>query len=728
MNAAAKSISSATSSPTKGLWLDGLLFAAIVVAAMTLRVIYVHQLSHFPFFSHLQMDPWVHDQWARAILEGHRFWDGAYFRAPGYPAFLAAIYWLVGADGIAPRIAQSAVGALNCGLLFVVGRVVFGRLVGAIAGFAAATYWMLIYFDAELVMPVLSIFLNLLLFLALYYAARRDQLWLWIVSGLLLGLSAIVRPDVLPYAPALVAWQLALYWRRWTRFVFAAGLLFVGTMTPIVPITIHNVLVGHDFSLIATQGGVNFYIGNNPGSDGMSAVIPGDPAEWQACFNAQIARAERAMGRKLKGSEVSDYYYREAYRFMREQPAVATRLMLAKLAYFWSNWEISNNQDIHFVTTEYTHIVQSLPLSFAIVGPLGMLGLLLCLRRPLELFPLWGYVPIQMLTVIAFFVAARFRTPVVIVLILLGSYAAVWLVQQVFARRWKSLGLAALVLAPMGLLAARTPPGVDLYSYQGNRTVGMYLADQGDYPQAEKYLDRAIEAAKIGFTVDPLTWYYIGYTKYQLNQVTEAKRCFESALQIDPRNARAAMNLGVLLQNEGRAEEALRYFQIAVESEPENGVNRGNYALALIQRGQYADAAPHISAAVRLDAAVVDAFVSAAANLARARANADAMAILDAAMEGAPDDLRLLLPAAQLRASPDGRVRDVGKARDLVDRIFRVAPDDPQALLGGAMACAGIGQSDRAVETLTRALELAKRQNKTALAEQIEQRLKQLRR
>lgn len=707
-------------------WLDCAIFLLIVALATILRVIYVSQLSRYPFFAHLQMDPWVHDQWAKAILEGRRFWDGAYFRAPLYPTFLAGIYALFGSEGVAPRIAQATLGAVNCGLLFVVGRVMFSRSVGALAGLAAATYWMLLYFDAELVMPVLTIFLNLLLFLALVLAARRDSAWLWLTSGLLLGVSAVVRPDVLPYAPALVGWQLVLYWRRWSRWLVSAGLLFAGTMGPILPVTVRNATIGNDFSLIATQGGVNFYIGNNPGSDGMSAVIPGDPPEWQACFDAQIERAERARGRKLKGSEVSDYYYDEAFRYMREQPGAALRLLLAKLGYFWSGWEISNNQDIQFVTSEFTPIVGWLPLGFAVVGPLGALGLLLCLRRPLDLFPIWGYVPIQMATVVAFFVAARFRTPVVIVLILLGSHASVWLWQQLLARRWRALAAGGLLLAPMGWLAAQVPPGVDRYSYQGKRSMGMFLADQGDYPQAEKYLEQAIEASRVGFVVDGLTWYYLGYTQQQLNKAEAARNSYERALAADPGQSRAAMNLGVLLQEMGRASEALPLFQAAAEGEPDNGTARGNYALALVQAGRVQEARSHIVAAARLDPAAIDAFVAAAVTLTRGRANGDAMAVLDAALEGAGEDMRLLLPAAQLRASPDGSVRDVAKARALLERVLRRAGDDPQALLAAGITLAGIGERGQASETLNRALTLAQQQGKTALAEQISQRLRRM--
>ena len=94
------------------------------------------------------------------------------------------------------------------------------------------------------------------------------------------------------FAPALVVWILVLHRPHWRRSLGYALCLFIGCIAPVLPVTIRYLVVGNDFVLIASQGGVNFYIGNNPHADGMSAVIKGDPTEWQPCYDAQIARAE----------------------------------------------------------------------------------------------------------------------------------------------------------------------------------------------------------------------------------------------------------------------------------------------------------------------------------------------------------------------------------------------------------------------------------------------------
>ena len=53
-------------------------------------------------------------------------------------------------------------GALSCGLIFFIGRKFFGRVAGAVAGFAFAFYGMAIYSDGEILPTTLFMFFMLL--------------------------------------------------------------------------------------------------------------------------------------------------------------------------------------------------------------------------------------------------------------------------------------------------------------------------------------------------------------------------------------------------------------------------------------------------------------------------------------------------------------------------------------------------------------------------------------
>jgi len=551
---------------------DLLLLGGIFLLALVLRLAYLSQLRSSPLFEHPQMDARIHDEWARAIAGGDTYWEGPYFRAPLYPAVLAAVYKVFGPGYLAPRIVQSVLGALSCCLLYLLGRSLFGRAVGAVAGFAAATYWMLIYFDGELLIASLIVFLDLALLLLLVRAGQKPTLLRYGLAGILLGLSAIARPNILLFAPAVVVWILVQHRRVLPRAAGYVAGLTAGCLLVVLPITVRNHVVGGDAVLIASQGGVNFFIGNNEYSDGMTAIVPGTPADWWGGYHAAVERAEQARGRELKPSEVSDYYYGQAWAFMREQPGSALRLMVRKLGLFWSRREISNNKGIYFWTEEFTPLVRLLPLGFGLVGPLGVMGLALCWRRRLELFPLWGFVLVYMVSVVLFFCTARFRMPVLPPLILLGVYALFETVAGLRRRRWATVGVSGLALLAAAALIHGVPRAAQVRrdSIQSFVRLGSAYRDIGDVQRAEQSLRTVLETAPDYLSAR----YELGTLLARAGRHEEAIAELGRAATLPPRPDRyetqalltkVHVNLGSALGEAGRDHEALWHYRAAME-------------------------------------------------------------------------------------------------------------------------------------------------------------------
>lgn len=582
---------------------DAFWIGLIVIVAFVLRWIYLQQVRENPYFDSPVMDPAYHHEWARAFARGEIFWKGAYFRAPLYPWFLGLIYKIFGSDNLlVPRIVQIAIGSINCVLTYLIGRTAFSRAVGVVAGLAAATYWIFMYFEAELLLSVLEVFFYLLLLLLLLWTGERRGASAWILCGAAMGVAAIVRPNILLLAPALVGWVFLLHKPRWKKAAGYSICLFLGTIAPILPVTIRNYLADGEFTLISTQGGVNFYIGNNPNSNGMTAVILGDPAAWEPCYEAQIARAEKAEGRKLTGSEVSRWYARQALRFWTHQPLKAAALTLRKLGYFWSNWEIANNEDSYFVRHYFTPIGRYLPVGFWLFGPLGALGLCLSLSSARRLFPLWGFVLIYTLSVVAFFVCDRFRVPVIPVLMILGAHAVLWAWRTLRAGRWGRLCAAGLVVAAMGLVAAIEPEGADALMLQQHESTGIKLANVGRYEEAERILSELIRRAdSIGETLHPKNWYWLGFVRVKLDRYEEAVPCFERALSLRSFYPEARTYLGYSLAALGRLEEALPHFERNVRDIPDSGPARVNLGVTLARMERIDEALPHWIRAIELN-------------------------------------------------------------------------------------------------------------------------------
>jgi 4-amino-4-deoxy-L-arabinose transferase-like glycosyltransferase len=422
----------------------------LAVLAFALRALYVFDLSASPYFTAPVTDPAFHLDWARELAAGREFQQGPFFRAPLYPWFLALCLKLCGGSLMGVRLVQCGLGAATTVLTYGVARQLFDRRVATLAGLGAATYWVLIYFDGELLLPTLSIPLNLLaLWLTLNLGGDErggSGPWAAARAGVAWGLAAITRPNVLLFMPLLALWVLGVGRKGGRRPGSWApcAWLTLGTLLPILPVTAYNLFVGKDLVLISSQAGVNLWIGNHPGADGRTAKVPGTTSDdFLGTAGEAAGLAELEAGHSLTPSEVSGHYTAKALEYLTQHPLQAVGGMLNKGALFLRDEEISNNQPVRFFAQRFSAVTRWSPLGFSVLLALGGLGLVLTLvhgpRR--RLFPLWGFLLAYSLSVVAFFVCSRFRAPILPLLMILGGHALIWLVDRWRAGSRRECGL-----------------------------------------------------------------------------------------------------------------------------------------------------------------------------------------------------------------------------------------------------------------------------------------------
>jgi 4-amino-4-deoxy-L-arabinose transferase-like glycosyltransferase len=200
---------------------NALILAIVFFVAFGVKFGYLHERASRPDFARPTLDSKYHDDWAWAISSGE--WTGRmaeledqpYFRAPLYAYFVAAVYRLGGRDYFLIRLVQIVIGALSAVLVYrlawlLFGTTVGGKPVGWIAFLLYLCYWPITYFEAELLIPVLIVFLDLLVVILVIEAARTRRVLLWPLCGFVLGLSAIARPNILIVIPFFLFW----IWKR----------------------------------------------------------------------------------------------------------------------------------------------------------------------------------------------------------------------------------------------------------------------------------------------------------------------------------------------------------------------------------------------------------------------------------------------------------------------------------------------------------------------------------
>ena len=534
-----------------------LIVAGIVLLSLALHVVYVLQSRSSPFFDAPQMDALYHVEWAQALAAGRDYQPGPFFRAPLYPWFLGGVFALFGEGLLLPRLIQAALGASCTLLVYLIARRVFERRAATVAALLSATYWVTLFYDAELLLEVLATPLYLLgIWLTLGLSDRQTRPRSFL-AGAVWGLSAITRPNVLLFIPLLLPWLAAGRWRERRLSVLCFGL---GVLLPILPLTAYNAAQG-DRVLISSQAGVNLWIGNNPHSDGHTAIVPGTRPDWWGGYRDAVAAAERAEGRALRPSEVSSHYTRRALDYARSNPGAWSRQMLWKLRLFWMDWELGNNEEPRFLARRFSPLMSWLPVGFGVLAGLALAGLVASRGGGRRAFPLWGFLAVFCASVVLFFVNARFRLPVLPVLMVYAGHGVVALIDRARARRWGGLAALGAVCLIAWAGSSRVPrvlvleteangylrlgqaesragrPAAALELYE--RARALYAEHAGAAPgQATggfaAALDLAIHAAHME----------LGRARFEAGDVPAAQRSFEAALEHAPASFDALFSLG----------------------------------------------------------------------------------------------------------------------------------------------------------------------------------------
>jgi tetratricopeptide (TPR) repeat protein len=433
--------------------------AAIFSLALVIRLLNLQQLhANDPFFALPSPDPRLYHEWALRIASGELLGEGVFLQGPLYPYLLAMVYRIFGPGFLLPRLLQCVLGALSCVLTWAVARELFDRRVAAVAGFGAALYAMSVFYEGSLLIANILVPLNLWLLLAALRAMEAPTLRGWLGVGLIAGLSALARPNMLLFPPLVVLW---MGWGlperyAWGRRVRWMAVFLVGVSLCVGVSALRNYVVAGDPVLVSASAGMNFFNGNNPAANGMHKVPPlfdrtqaDDPVEQNRIYKAV---AERAAGRTLLASEVSSFWLAQGLQYARASPAAWLQLLGRKLLLFLNAFEAWNNRS-YAVSSQFSWVLRLPLLGFGVVLPLALLGLGLSARHWRRLVPAYALLIVYLATSVLFFVLSRYRHPLLPLLLIFAAHAVVWIVDRLRQRQWVLLSLALAALVPAAALA-----------------------------------------------------------------------------------------------------------------------------------------------------------------------------------------------------------------------------------------------------------------------------------
>ena len=533
----------------------------ILLFGLVIRILYLITYSTLPDWDHLTIDNNYHHNWALSILSGNVTGDTTYFRAPFYIFYLAGIYKLFGVSLLAVRIFSLIPAMISLIFTYKITKQIFSKQIGYIAAVIHAVYPLIFYFEFELLLD--SLFL-LLMQIAIFYFIRwydsKSSLHI-VISGLFLGIGAITRPTILVILPVLFL-TIILIKISFKEKVVSLLLLIFSISLIVLPVTYRNYKKSHEFVLIASQGGINFYIGNNESADGISAALP-EPLGMNWRIKQISYLAEQDKKRNLKQSEISDYWMQKGINWIKEHPGDFLKLYIKKLYYSIGNKEISNNRYLDYYFNK-VYLLKYNYLSFGMLFGLTLLTVFLTAASNRKVLIIAGIITVYIAVSALFFFSSRFRLPLLPLFISLGSYSLCAI--QDLLKRNKSKGFAALLLVIIISLISYIP----IFSYPVKSAANSYISN-GIYYSSINDNQKALDSFERAYTIDNRLKELnqnIGAVYIRMGMLDSALYYLKHEKELYPQSVLASKNIASVYLTQKVYRQALEEINLAMEKEP----------------------------------------------------------------------------------------------------------------------------------------------------------------
>ncbi len=558
---------------------------SVLIAAVFVRVLYLIQLSSSDLEWLLPLDMHFYRELAEGLSAGRGVPGGALSFNPLYPFFLAAIFKVAGNGLLVPRIIQALLGIFTIYLHYVAGKDIikgYGKggefqseATGIFAAAMALFYPHFLLYEGSLLATSI---VTLILISSFVLAIRIDHHISGISSlkigskklsplaaefslGLLMGVGTLGRPNLFfLLIPAVIVW---LFFRRGRvgNGRFAALFCLLGASVILsLPIVFNAAETGR-FVPVTSHGGINFYIGNRPGANGVYKPPEGMRGDMRGLVDDARKRARQQIKGELTDGEVSEYWFGRAVEGIGENPIRWVRLLGRKFLLFWNKTEIPDVIDISFYK-ESCPVMNLLFIPFSIISVFAVMGLfvLFLIKRNRAIFIV--FTGSALFSVLLFYINSRYRVVSVPILILSASVFFSWILGEVREKNWKRL-IALVLFVPALLFTFVNREMVKInksamYAFLGNQ----YISRENE--------EKAEMAYSMAYRLDPgRVEAGINYARIlnRRGKLDEAESLYGFAFKAFPDFPHLAIEYGVVLERLGESVKAVELYRYAYKIE-----------------------------------------------------------------------------------------------------------------------------------------------------------------
>ena len=511
----------------KGLKIPAWLMSPVflVLFALFIRMLYLLSLANDPWLFYPTVDEIAYHNSALTIYETGKL-PFPFFRPPLWSLIINVLYHIFGPHFIVVRFLNILIGSAVVFSCYRLSIRLFNKNIAYYSSMLLAVTGLFIHINSTGLDTNLFILLVLESTVFLYDYSKKQNKYFLVVSAILIGLSILLRPVALITSIGFALF-IFLKLKNNSRIYIPILYLFL-SFIPVLPFTISNVL-NSEYTILSTNGGINFYLGNNPFADGFSPTHPELGPGWTEDEAAGFA--SNNSGNRLSASEVSSWYYSRTIDSIVSNPTGYAKLLFKKIALTLGSYDISNNGDLTWYKQNRILLNIFYVFGFYIFIPLGIVGMIIG-RRDSRTNSLSLITIISLfLPSILFFTTARFRLPILpfILPFVIIAFKELFIASYSPRTRFRY----ALVTFTIFLLCFSAS------FFMGPKPNLAY----GEFLQGQLYVKAGLNTkARESFTNTlamnpkaPLANYSIGKIFYSENNFDSASYYFKNELSIQPR-------------------------------------------------------------------------------------------------------------------------------------------------------------------------------------------------
>lgn len=246
--------------------------------------LFLRFIALFLFKSWMVADTGEYGQIANNILMGKGFSFDFYglredypfrsFMPPLYPYIMASLLSCVYNPYLLLLLIQAVVSSLTALNIYYIGSSLFDQKVGLIAGLGVAIYPVFIVSAISSFYPLtIDIFLLSLALIFIIKANTTRNFSYSYTAGIAIGILALSLPQILAFFPFIILW---LFINKTVNIKKKCIIIVTMAMLTISPWIVRNYFIHGHVVPIATNGGFNFWFGNNPFMTGIGWSIDED--------------------------------------------------------------------------------------------------------------------------------------------------------------------------------------------------------------------------------------------------------------------------------------------------------------------------------------------------------------------------------------------------------------------------------------------------------------------